>query len=270
MMTQIPDQDIENGEVQKIQERLSEFIRENPLNFMETHDHMEIYDEPLLGVSSAEDPYYYAFVKPEIVGPDFLPPLEWLPEARSVISYFLPFTKELRATNGKPGPPSQEWISARINGEKFNNEIRRFLASVMEEMGFAAIAPGTDPRFSVKNRVPNWSERHTAFVSGLGTFGLHRGLITEKGTAGRFGSVITSLALPPTTRSYDGYFDYCLYLTRGKCGACIKRCPADAFTPAGKDNQICSDYLDQILAEHAPRYGCAKCNVSVPCEHRIP
>ncbi|MDF2655062.1 MAG: 4Fe-4S ferredoxin, iron-sulfur binding domain protein [Bacillota bacterium] len=269
-MNQIQDQEIRNGEIQKIQEQLSAFIRENPHNFMEPHDDMKIYDEPLIGVSSADDPYYNAFVKPEIIGPDFLPPLEWLPGAKSVISYFLPFTKELRDTNGKPGPPSQEWISARIDGEKFNNEIRHFLVSLIEEMGFAATAPGTDPRFSVKNRVPNWSERHTAFVSGLGTFGLHRGLITEKGTAGRFGSVITTLALPPTIRKYEGYFDYCLYLTRGKCGACIKRCPADAFTSEGKDNKICSDYLDQILAEHAPRYGCAKCNVSVPCEHRIP
>lgn len=269
-MTQTQDQETGNGTVQKIQERLSAFIIENPLNFMEPHNNMKIYDTPLLGVSSGDDPYYYTFVKPEIVGPDFLPPLAWLPGARSVISYFLPFTKELRHTNRKPGPPSQEWISARIDGEKFNNEIRHFLAGLIEEMGFSAISPGIDPRFSVKNRVPNWSERHAAFVSGLGTFGLHRGLITEKGTAGRFGSVVTTLALPPTRRKYEGYSDYCLYLTRGKCGACMKRCPANAFTSEGKDNQICSDYLDKILAEHAPRYGCAKCNVHVPCEHRIP
>ena len=34
-----------------------------------------------------------------------------------------------------------------------------------------------------------WSERHVAYVSGLGTFGLSGGLITAKGQAVRLGSV---------------------------------------------------------------------------------
>jgi hypothetical protein len=39
----------------------------------------------------------------------------------------------------------------------------------------------------------------------------------------------------------------------------------------GKDHQICGDYIDrEILSRYAPRYGCAKCNISVPCEDRNP
>lgn len=110
-----------------------------------------------------------------------------------------------------------------------------------------------------------------AFVAGLGTFGLHRALITAKGTAGRIGSIITTLALTPTDRNYTQYFEYCPFLINGKCGACIKNCPSSAITKEGKVNRSCGDYINkEILSIFAPRYGCGKCNINVPCEYRIP
>lgn len=74
--------------------------------------------------------------------------------------------------------------------------------------------PASDPRFeSVTKPDPkrgekwqgvsytsNWSERHVAFVCGLGTFGLSKGLITEKGIAGRLGSLIVSEKFEPRKR----------------------------------------------------------------------
>ncbi len=188
-----------------------------------------------------------------------------------MISYFLPFTKEIRDTNHAPGLPSEEWVSARIDGEAFNNEVRSFLLEMFKLMSADAVAPCLDPRFKVVNRVSNWSERHVAYAAGLGTFGLHRGLITEKGTAGRLGSVVTTLELTPTKGIYKSYDEYCLYLTHGKCGACMRRCPPLAITDKGKDNQICEEYIGrEILSRFAPRYGCAKCSISVPCECRNP
>ena len=70
----------------------------------------------------------------------------------------------------------------------------------------------------------NWSERHVAYVCGLGTFGLSKGLITERGMAGRFGSIVTDAELAPTPRKYSDPFEYCT-----KCGACQFRCPAKAI-----------------------------------------
>ncbi|MCE1253820.1 MAG: epoxyqueuosine reductase, partial [Anaerolineae bacterium] len=72
-------------------------------------------------------------------------------------------------------------------------------------------------------------------------------------------------------RPYTRYDEYCLFLTGKKCRACMRRCPPAAITETGKNHQICSDYIDrEILTRFAPRYGCAKCNISVPCEHKIP
>lgn len=250
---------------------LRAFVERSPRNAMPAHGGMRIYDAPLVGVAAAEDPLFGEFRTPGVIGPHFMPPQEWLPGARSVICYFLPFTPEVRVSNRAPGLPSEEWVSARIDGEAFNMDVRRFLAGWLRERGAQALVPPLDERYSVEKRVSNWSERHAAYAAGLGTFGLHRALITEKGSAGRLGSVVTTLALPATRRPYARYNQYCLFYARGACGACIRRCPPHAITPQGKDHAICSDYLDHTVEPlFKPRYGCAKCNVGVPCEAKNP
>jgi epoxyqueuosine reductase QueG len=251
--------------------KLTEFVTRNNRNSMPAHGGMRMYDAPLVGIASAGDELFERFSEPGIIGPNFIRPDGWLPGAKSAVSYFLPFTKEVRDTNRKPGLPSEEWVSARIDGEAFNNIVRTFLADILREAGEKTVAPCMDLRFKVVERKANWSERHAAFVAGLGTFGLHRALITAKGSAGRFGSVITTLDIAPTQRPYTRFDEYCLFLTRGTCGACIKRCPPQAISVKGKDHKICAEHIDrEVLSRFAPRYGCAKCNVAVPCESGIP
>jgi len=60
---------------------------------------------------------------PHVVGPDHLTPKEWLPDAKSVISYFLPFTEHIRNSNRLHGKPSTEWLYGRYEGEMFNNSL---------------------------------------------------------------------------------------------------------------------------------------------------
>ena len=111
-----------------------------------------------------------------------------------------------------------------------------------------------------------WSERHAAYVCGLGTFGLSKGLITRKGIAGRFGSVVTDIELEPDPREYSGVYDWCI-----NCGACIARCPAKAISfEKGKEHSPCLDMLLQSGKRFAPRYGCGLCQTGVPCEHQRP
>lgn len=55
------------------------------------------------------------------------------------------------------------------------------------------------------------------------------------------------------------------------CGACVKNCPVDAISlEEGKDHKICCDFLDITGKKFKPRYGCGKCQVSVPCQSSIP
>jgi epoxyqueuosine reductase QueG len=255
-------------------ERFEAFVRDDPSNRLPDVPDTTIFDAPLVTFGSVEDPLFETYKDPEVIGPDHLTPSEWFPKARSVISYFLPFTKKIRRTNRELGLPSFDWVSAKTNGEHFNNAVRRMFLKTLPELGGEGLAPALDPRFKVSHQTfrSNWSERHVGYASGLGTFSLHKGLITRKGCAGRVGSVITSLEIEPTVRPYKGRHDYCLFLMNGTCGACIKRCPSKAVTEQGKDHVICATYSRTTLFPIFEPYrgGCGKCQTTVPCESQIP
>ncbi|MDR1533861.1 MAG: epoxyqueuosine reductase [Planctomycetota bacterium] len=234
---------------------------------------------PLIGVAAAADPLFRELRRPEVAGRNFRLPEEWLPGAASVISLFFPFTTRVVESNRRdPEWPSPEWLHARIEGQRFNDAFSAGLAERLRSAGFAAVAPALHPEFRVWRRgqaetgegpdyASNWSERHVAYVAGLGTFGLSAALITRLGVAGRLASVVTRLELPPTPRPYRAYDEYCLY-----CGACARRCPCLAISreKRRKDRRICAAFLELTKHKYRPRYGCGKCYVNVPCQSGNP
>ncbi|NMA68451.1 MAG: epoxyqueuosine reductase [Desulfitobacterium sp.] len=236
---------------------------------------MRIYDAPIFAFGSADDEYFEQLKQPSIIGEHFLHPKEWLPEGKTVISFFLPFNEEVKNGNKKDMSwPSAEWLHARIEGQAFLIKLCNKLKSELLKAGYKAVVPSSDERFWSNTDSPNgetkftsnWSERHAAFICGLGTFGLSKGLITQRGTAGRFGSIITDLELSPDQRTYKDIYEYC-----SDCGKCVKNCPSGAISiENGKDHAICSKFLEQTAEIFKPRYGCGKCQINVPCESRIP
>lgn len=175
--------------------------------------------------------------------------------------------------------PSSPWLHGRMEGQAQLFRLAGYLSARLGEAGWQVLCPCLDPQFaSMEHRgtdarfppeaayTSRWSERHVAYISGLGTFGLSKGLITEKGTCGRFLSLITDLPLPPTPRPYSGLYDYCT-----RCGACVRRCPVGAISlEKGKDQTTCAYYVDLTMTLCAPRYGCGKCQTKVPCQSGIP
>lgn len=236
---------------------------------------MKIFDAPIFAFASADDEYFTLLKQPSAIGKHFLLPKEWLPQAKTVISFFLPFGQAVRKGNGRDMLwPSEEWLHGRIEGQILVNKLWMHLKSQLVSAGYDSIVPTLDEKFWSNNYgtnheikfTSNWSERHVAFVCGLGTFGLSKGLITQKGMAGRFGSIITELYLSPDKREYENIYEYC-----SMCGRCVKNCPVNAISiENGKDNIICSRFLDKTREKYRPRYGCGKCQIDVPCEFRIP
>lgn len=249
----------------EIEEAASIFTENSSLNKIEALGDLKLFDAPLLAVAYAYDPLFTRLTEEDAVGPQHMLPQEWLEGAQSVISYFLPFTKRVREANRTLGVAAKEWMYGRYEGEQFNNALRKHLVEHLENKGAKVVAPGIDSRLTIVKRRSNWSERHVAFIAGMGTFSLSRSLITRNGSAGRIGSVIVDFSIEPTTRQYTAIDEYCV-----KCGACILRCPPFAINEQGKDNGVCSDYLDRVLARYKPRYGCGKCQTGVPCECKIP
>ena len=241
-----------------------------------------MYDPPLVGFGAADDPLFEVFKQPEVIGPWHKSPREWLPEAQTVISFFFPMSEAVRASNraAKQGA-SGLWACARVEGQAYISAYIQAVAAWFQTQGDAACVPSADPRWQLLDAGKgitgypeirettfgcSWSERHAAYVCGLGTFGLSKGLITAKGMAGRFGSVLVSAAFAPDARSYTGVDDSCT-----RCGACVGRCPAQAIDPVrGKDHMKCWRFVTASRETLAPRYGCGLCQTGVPCEAQNP
>jgi hypothetical protein len=185
-------------------------------NSLENGTGERAWGEPRVAFARGDDPLY-AKLKADI-GPFFWTPAEAfalaypdtsLPAGHlTVISYILPQTEATRADQRRETEvPAERWARSRFFGEAFNCELRLHLAARLTAAGFPAVAPERLPGFAYRQSeryglASNWSERHTAWIAGNGTFGLSDGLITELGKAVRFGSVVAAIDLAPTPSLY--------------------------------------------------------------------
>lgn len=202
------------------------------------------------------------------------------PEELAVICWVLPQTEATKADNREQTLyPAERWARARIFGEQVNVKLRRHLVDALREAGYRAVAPALSHQWESRKSEryvlsSTWSERHAAYASGLGTFGLCDGLITPLGKAMRVGSVVARVRIPPTPRPYQDHHAYCLFFTQGICGQCMARCPVSAVTEAGHDKAKCSQHLRPDTADYVRAnygfdgYGCGLCQTRVPCESR--
>ena len=271
-----------------LKEAAAIFTVDSQLNYVKQEDAinksvcgLKIFDPPIFAFGTANDKYFKLLQNPSAVGKHFLLPTEWMPRAKTVISFFLPFTDTVKKGNSiDSNRPSPEWLHGRIEGQEFLKSLSIHLKNELEKEGYHAVIPSLDKRFwaieaanlseqDAENRIEytsNWSERHVAYVCGLGTFGLSKGLITKAGMAGRIGSLITDFEIDPDGRKYTEIYEYC-----SMCGACVRNCPVQAISlENGKNHQLCSEFLAKTKEIYNPRYGCGKCQVGVPCESRIP
>jgi epoxyqueuosine reductase len=274
-----------------IDESLRLFLANPRLNSLGPGCDSPAWDPALVGVSSAADELYKQLKN--AVGPSHWTPAEAFTIGRpsgdapanedlSVVSWALPQTKATRDSNQRRRTfPSEEWVRARIFGQACNKLLHERLIEALAARGIAAVAPGllSSWREEVRDGVPvasSWSERHVAYISGLGTFGLCDGLITTAGKAVRLGSLVVGARLEPTPRPYGGLHDYCLFFSRGTCGRCAARCPTGSVALEGRDKAKCVEHLQGRTRAFVKRaygldgYGCGLCQTRVPCESRVP
>ncbi len=274
-----------------MKEILSELLRapENKLG-MEAEE--PAWDDGgfLVGVARGDDPIFEMFrqyvvdeyLMPETLFDEKFPERHLPAKDLSVVSWVLPQREAVRVENRSCKEiPGERWIRNRIFGEEMNDLLHERFAEKLKMLGIDVAVPRTSPSWKrvmspVYKDASNWSERHTAYATGLGTFGLSDGLITPVGKAHRVGSVIVGHRIEPTPRPYDRFDAYCLFLTEGKCGACIRRCPAGAISKEGHDKDKCRTFLRGTVTPYAKErfglegYGCGLCQTGVPCEARIP
>ena len=273
-----------------IQGVVRDFLTHSPENTLANQAKERAFEEAMVGFSKGDDPLYEAYK--ELVGPYHWTPLEIFARTfpgmsvtagdLTVIAWVVahnPLTKE--DNRRERFYPSERWARARIFGEEVNEKLRRHVAAALEAEGYAAVAPALSPHWERKASekyvyASTWSERHAAYASGLGTFGLCDGLITPLGKAVRVGSVIARIRIPPSSRPYKDHHEYCLFYSKGLCKKCIARCPAGALSEGGHDKNKCRSHIRPVTEGYVKAhygfdgYGCGLCQTGVPCESKIP
>jgi epoxyqueuosine reductase QueG len=269
---------------------IRDFINYSPENTLRDHNNEKAWADPLVGFSGGDDPLYEDYK--QHVGPFHWTPreifLQTFPEVKvapgelTVISWILPQTEATKADNRKRKTyPAQRWARARLFGEEANNKLRSYIVTILQNKGYRAVAPVLSPQWTrnisdLYGFASNWSERHVAYASGLGTFGLCDGLITARGKAIRAGSVVAHTHIPPTPRPYHDHHAYCLFYAHSTCKKCVSRCPVGAISEAGHDKLKCGSHTHGRSHDYInSHYGfetdaCGLCQTKVPCESRIP
>lgn len=253
-----------------------------------------MWEEPLIGVAAGDDPYF-DFLKTHIGAFHWSPADAFAlkykgepaidPARLRVVSMAFPQTMETKKTQlAETVCPSRNWIVSRGEWEPLLKTFSGRLVDSLAEIGIRAVSIDLQPEFHVVKTGPlglasTWSHRHYAYAAGLGTFGLSDGLITEKGKAVRFTSLIIEAPLEITNREYSTPYEWCLYYKNGSCGKCVDRCPIQAITlEGGHDKDACLDYEDYFAEHYWPEgldrknyiLGCGLCQVGIPCQDKRP
>jgi epoxyqueuosine reductase QueG len=194
----------------------------------------------------------------------------------------MPISRKTKIDNAeKTEWASERWAQTRLIGEIYSQIFVREIVTELMGKGILAVSPDVTPMFN-KKRYPNvgwaspWSHRHLAYAAGLGTFGMHDFLITEKGCAHRVGSFVVNLKLEPNRQRPKDIHANCLHYQGINCLKCKSRCPVDAISKENAhDKEKCYERVAAstkycIKNYHIFIYGCGLCATGVPCESEIP
>lgn len=250
---------------------MDQFIRKTIGDFTAAYEHGDEigWKNPLIAYARADDPLFATLKK--VASPTHALPQDFLKEARTVITYFLPFRDEVVESN-KPGRfSSRVWALAYLETNKLIAAINRHLQEQLIKQGYRTVFVPATHNFDEKTLLSDWSHRSAAYIAGLGTFGLNHMLITEKGCCGRIGSLVTDLEIPPTPRYTR---ELCLQKADASCGHCARKCVHDALKVGGLDKQKCYE-MCLINAKRLSELEsivdvCGKCLVGVPCSVTAP
>ena len=237
-------------------------------DFQSRKNVMTEWKKPLIAFANASDPLFLKLK--EVISETHALPNQLMKNARTIITYFIPFKESIAQSNRDFEVSSKEWAYAYVETNNLISEVNKFLRKKLKSKGFETkIMPATH-NFNEKELLSDWSHKHVAYIAGLGSFGLHKMLITEKGCCGRLGSVITSVKIEPTKRSDN---EYCLYFYNQSCMKCVEKCIFDALSIQNFDRHKC---YNKCL-ENAKIYAhlglvdvCGKCVSVVPCSFRNP
>lgn len=242
--------------------RLEDQIKETVTETVEAAGRPDLFRAPLVGFSDAADERY-----PELksmVGDWVRDPKELFPAARSVISIFVPFTREVPRSVLIEEPVSRLWGEAYMVLNNLYATIGEEVEAFLTKGGYESMPIAATHTYDPETLQSMWSHRSAAAIAGLGSFGANRMLFTEKGSGGRYGSILTSA---PLEAGKEPAREYCLYHIDGSCLVCMDACPVDALAVGHLKKFTCHDRLlenRELLKDLGGPDVCGKCAAACP------
>jgi len=236
-------------------------------NEVENADTVTRFRKPVTGFAEVKNDDFKHIRK--VVGEHHISPDDLLPGARSLVAFFLPFSKSVVNANLKNDYVAREWAVAYVETNKLIRQICESVVRALDKAGIEAAYEQPTYDFDKKKLAARWSHRSVAKLTGIGSFGLNRLLITDAGCTGRFGSLVigTKLGSVPAEQK-----ERCLYFYNGSCKLCIERCPVNAIKEDGQfDRRACYQYLqksEQFFDDLPSTEVCGKCSVGLPCSFK--
>ncbi|MBC9782959.1 epoxyqueuosine reductase [Heliobacterium chlorum] len=229
------------------------------------------YRQPILGAVPLDNPRVKRWLEAhsEQVKPD-----ECLPGARSIVAFFVPFSKEMAFANRTASYPTEAWAEDYVRTNKLLAETTTAMIDQLAHMGVRAMTAKPTHNFDEKTLLSFWSHKHMAWACGLGEFGRHHMVITPAGVAGRFASLIVDCVLNDGPGIWDPQKEAFgppapkLCREDAGCRACERSCPTGALTTRPFDRHKCYDFLLEVdrTYHHLPLSDvCGFCACAGPC-----
>jgi len=241
---------------------LGQFIKGFIEKRVKEANYLRYYRGPLVGFAKADSPLFNTLKA--VISKDHYLPVDILPRAKTVIAFFIPFSKGVVTENLKEKFVSKTWAESYIFTNRLIEDICKKLCQTLKMEGIEANWVEPTHNFDTERLLSRWSHKHIAYIAGLGSFGRHQMLITGRGAAGRLGSIVinrevNSYANPPNI--------FCLHKMCQNCDYCIRACPVSALTNEGLDKKRCYQFLlkvDKYFSDLELSDVCGKC-LTGPC-----
>ena len=179
-----------------VRELLTDTIKRYLDRYCDENGFDPVWGDPLVGFADARSLLFQELRT--VVHPDHLMPEDILPGATIVVSYYIPYDRELAKGNISGNTASTEWAFAYALTTSIIDDLADTVATDVRALDFEAEFPTPEQYGRIEGDiVSRWSQRHVAYIAGLGAFGKNNMLITDRGCCGRFYSVVTNLDVEP-------------------------------------------------------------------------
>lgn len=247
---------------------IKQFIINEILDKVSSSNSDTKYRTPLVGFADANNPYFND-LKTVINQEQYLPS-DLLPNAKTVVTFFIPFDEEVVYKNLRCETTAKEWAYGKRDVQELIDGIIDNIKDKLATLGVGcSVNPGKEA-YNQENYTHRWSLKHIAYICGLGNFGLNQLFITDSGCGGRFGSFVIDQEVVYDQAATE---EYCLYKHNKSCGVCVKNCPSGALTIDGLDKEKCSNWINDITDKYFDGIKtfrtCGKCT-ALPCATKRP